>query len=98
MAKKFKIKKGDSVQVVSGKDKGKTGEVLRWIQAQTAWSDKVRDRLLEVQRAEKSRKKRKGRHNNICRMLENGFKELEIAASKSFNIIKITGFAGQCRF
>jgi large subunit ribosomal protein L24 len=29
MAKKFKIKKGDNVQVVSGKDKGKTGEVLR---------------------------------------------------------------------
>ncbi|MDE0810159.1 MAG: 50S ribosomal protein L24 [Alphaproteobacteria bacterium] len=29
MAKKFKIKKSDKVQVVSGKDKGKTGEVLR---------------------------------------------------------------------
>jgi large subunit ribosomal protein L24 len=29
MAKKFKIKKGDNVQVVSGRDKGKTGEVLR---------------------------------------------------------------------
>jgi large subunit ribosomal protein L24 len=29
MAKKFKIKKGDNVQVVTGKDKGKTGEVLQ---------------------------------------------------------------------
>lgn len=29
MAKKFKIKKSDKVKVVSGKDKGKTGEVLR---------------------------------------------------------------------
>ena len=29
MAKKFKIKKGDRVVVVTGKDKGKTGEVLR---------------------------------------------------------------------
>ena len=29
MAKKFKIKKGDSVKVLAGKDKGKTGEVLR---------------------------------------------------------------------
>ena len=29
MAKKFKIKKGDRVVVVTGKDKGKSGEVLR---------------------------------------------------------------------
>jgi large subunit ribosomal protein L24 len=29
MAKKFKIKKGDNVQVVTGKDKGKTGEVIQ---------------------------------------------------------------------
>jgi large subunit ribosomal protein L24 len=29
MAKKFKIKKGDNVQIVCGKDKGKTGEVLQ---------------------------------------------------------------------
>ena len=29
MAKKFKIKKGDRVIVIAGKDKGKTGEVLR---------------------------------------------------------------------
>ena len=28
MAKKFKIKKGDNVKVVTGKDKGKTGEVI----------------------------------------------------------------------
>ena len=26
---KFRIKKGDTVQVIAGKDKGKTGEVLR---------------------------------------------------------------------
>ena len=26
---KMRIKKGDTVQVISGKDKGKTGEVLR---------------------------------------------------------------------
>ncbi len=29
MAKKFKIKKGDRVVVVTGKSKGRTGEVLR---------------------------------------------------------------------
>ena len=29
MAKKFKIKKGDRVVVTTGKNKGKTGEVLR---------------------------------------------------------------------
>jgi large subunit ribosomal protein L24 len=29
MAKKFKIKKGDTVMVIAGDDKGKTGEVLR---------------------------------------------------------------------
>jgi len=29
MAKKFKIKKGDSVVVVSGRDRGKRGEVMR---------------------------------------------------------------------
>ncbi len=29
MAKKFKIKKGDKVVAIAGKDKGKTGEVLR---------------------------------------------------------------------
>lgn len=28
MAKKFKIKKGDTVQVIAGKDKGKQGTVL----------------------------------------------------------------------
>ncbi|HEX9791390.1 MAG TPA: 50S ribosomal protein L24 [Kiloniellales bacterium] len=29
MAKKFKIRKGDKVTVITGRDKGKTGEVLR---------------------------------------------------------------------
>ncbi|MEE9480820.1 MAG: 50S ribosomal protein L24 [Kiloniellales bacterium] len=29
MAKKFKIRKGDKVVAIAGKDKGKTGEVLR---------------------------------------------------------------------
>src|SRR5215472_3876981 len=29
MAMKFKIKKGDKVVVITGRDKGKTGEVLR---------------------------------------------------------------------
>ena len=29
MAKKFKIKKGDRVVAIAGKDKGKSGEVLR---------------------------------------------------------------------
>lgn len=29
MAKKFKIRKGDDVIVLTGKDKGKTGEVIR---------------------------------------------------------------------
>jgi large subunit ribosomal protein L24 len=31
MATKFKIKKGDRVMVITGRDKGKTGEVLRVI-------------------------------------------------------------------
>ena len=29
MAKKFKIKKGDTVKIIAGNDKGKTGEVLQ---------------------------------------------------------------------
>ncbi|WP_457608299.1 50S ribosomal protein L24 [Nitratifractor sp.] len=29
MVKKFKIKKGDTVMVIAGDDKGKTGEVLK---------------------------------------------------------------------
>jgi len=29
MAKKFKIKKGDTVMIIAGDDKGKTGEVLK---------------------------------------------------------------------
>ena len=29
MAKKFKIRKGDRVTVITGRDKGKTGDVLR---------------------------------------------------------------------
>ncbi|MRI58726.1 MAG: 50S ribosomal protein L24 [Epsilonproteobacteria bacterium] len=29
MAKKFKIKKGDIVEIIAGDDKGKTGEVLK---------------------------------------------------------------------
>ena len=34
MARKFKIKKGDRVIVLAGKDKGKTGEVLRVIRGE----------------------------------------------------------------
>ena len=30
MASKFKIKKGDQVVVITGRDKGKKGEVLRF--------------------------------------------------------------------
>ena len=33
MAKKFKIKKGDRVVVITGKDRRKTGEVLRVLRA-----------------------------------------------------------------
>src|SRR5262249_2018663 len=33
MAVKFKIRKGDRVVVISGRDKGKTGEVLRVLRA-----------------------------------------------------------------
>ncbi|MFP6749984.1 MAG: 50S ribosomal protein L24 [Alphaproteobacteria bacterium] len=33
MAKKFKLKKGDDVIVVSGRDKGKTGSILRVLRA-----------------------------------------------------------------
>jgi large subunit ribosomal protein L24 len=34
MAKKFKIKKGDRVVVVTGRDRGKQGEVLRVLRAE----------------------------------------------------------------
>ncbi len=34
MARKFKIKKGDKVIAITGKDKGKTGEVLRVLRKQ----------------------------------------------------------------
>ncbi|WP_456428968.1 50S ribosomal protein L24 [Nitratifractor sp.] len=36
MAKKFKIKKGDQVEIIAGDDKGKTGEVLRVLTAKDA--------------------------------------------------------------
>lgn len=36
MIKKFKIKKDDTVQVLSGKDKGKTGTVVRVVPAKDA--------------------------------------------------------------
>ena len=35
MAQKFKIKKGDSVVVTTGRDKGKTGEVLEVLRAES---------------------------------------------------------------
>lgn len=35
MATKFKVKKGDKVVVTTGKDKGRTGEVLRVIPAES---------------------------------------------------------------
>lgn len=35
MATKFKVKKGDKVVVTTGKDKGKTGEVLRVLPAES---------------------------------------------------------------
>ncbi|SLN40282.1 50S ribosomal protein L24 [Oceanibacterium hippocampi] len=34
MAEKFKIKKGDKVVVLTGKDKGRSGEVLRMLRAE----------------------------------------------------------------
>jgi large subunit ribosomal protein L24 len=34
MAEKFKIRKGDKVIVISGREKGKTGEVLRVVRAE----------------------------------------------------------------
>ncbi|MCR5614346.1 50S ribosomal protein L24 [Treponema sp.] len=36
MEKKFKIRKDDTVQVIAGKDKGKTGNVVRVIPAKNA--------------------------------------------------------------
>ena len=36
MEKKFKIRKDDTVQVIAGKDKGKTGNVVRVLPAQNA--------------------------------------------------------------
>ena len=35
MATKFRVKKGDRVTVIAGKDKGKTGEVLKMYPADT---------------------------------------------------------------
>ena len=35
MATKFKIRKGDRVLVITGRDKGKTGEVLRVLRAES---------------------------------------------------------------
>ncbi len=35
MAAKFKIKKGDEVIVLTGKDKGKTGEIIKMIPARS---------------------------------------------------------------
>ena len=34
MARKFRIKKGDRVTVISGRDRGKTGEVLRVLRSE----------------------------------------------------------------
>ncbi len=36
MEKKFKIRKDDTVQVIAGKDKGKTGNVVRVVPAKNA--------------------------------------------------------------
>ena len=36
MEKKFKIHKDDTVQVIAGKDKGKTGNVVRVVPAKNA--------------------------------------------------------------
>ncbi len=36
MAKKFKIKKGDTVEIIAGDDKGKQAEVLRVLPAKDA--------------------------------------------------------------
>ena len=36
MEKKFKIRKDDTVQVIAGKDKGKTGNVVRVIPGKNA--------------------------------------------------------------
>jgi large subunit ribosomal protein L24 len=36
MAVKFKIKKGDTVKIIAGDDKGKTGEVLKVLPKQNA--------------------------------------------------------------
>ncbi|MFQ6016898.1 MAG: 50S ribosomal protein L24 [Kiloniellaceae bacterium] len=35
MARKFKVRKGDRVTVIAGRDKGKTGEVLRVFRKQS---------------------------------------------------------------
>ena len=43
--------------------KFKTKDVLRWVQAQTAYSDIVRNQLLEVQAAEKKARKRRARRS-----------------------------------
>jgi large subunit ribosomal protein L24 len=36
MARKFKIKKGDTVKIIAGDDKGKTGEVLQVLRKKDA--------------------------------------------------------------
>jgi acid phosphatase class B len=51
MAKKFKIKKGDRVVVVTGRDRGKQGEVLRVLRQE--------DRLLRATRVGSSTRRRR---------------------------------------
>jgi large subunit ribosomal protein L24 len=38
MAEKFKIKKGDQVVVITGRDKGKKGEVIEVLRAESSVS------------------------------------------------------------
>ena len=52
--KKFKLKKGDNIIVISGKDKGKTGEIIEVLKS----IDKVKVRGVNIVKKHKNQHKR----------------------------------------
>ncbi len=77
MAKKFKIKKGDTVMVIAGDDKGKTGEVLKVLTKKDA---------VIVKGCKIAKKAIKPTEENK----EGGFKEIEMPIHIS-NVKKVEG-------
>ena len=61
MMKKFRLKKGDNVTVITGKDKGKTGEIIEVLKN----VDKVKVRGVNIVKKHKNER----RHNYNGRFL-----------------------------